>query len=119
MIFAFVTSIAVPSLVFSTDTVTQQPQGIVINVVNEILGKDYTFESLMQKYKYQHLEEKIYSSVSVLCESDFFGMMMANMGELEGIDEQVEALEQMPVVGRNDPCPCGSGKKYKKCCMRD
>ncbi|MDP3143620.1 MAG: SEC-C metal-binding domain-containing protein, partial [Candidatus Omnitrophota bacterium] len=22
----------------------------------------------------------------------------------------------MPKVGRNDPCPCGSGKKYKKCC---
>jgi hypothetical protein len=22
----------------------------------------------------------------------------------------------MPDVGRNDPCPCGSGKKYKKCC---
>ena len=21
-------------------------------------------------------------------------------------------------VGRNDPCPCGSGKKYKKCCMK-
>jgi len=21
--------------------------------------------------------------------------------------------------GRNDPCPCGSGKKYKKCCGRD
>ena len=21
------------------------------------------------------------------------------------------------VVGRNDPCPCGSGKKYKKCCI--
>ncbi len=23
----------------------------------------------------------------------------------------------MSKVGRNDPCPCGSGKKYKKCCM--
>ncbi|MDD2484572.1 MAG: SEC-C metal-binding domain-containing protein [Eubacteriales bacterium] len=23
---------------------------------------------------------------------------------------------QRPKVGRNDPCPCGSGKKYKKCC---
>jgi hypothetical protein len=23
-----------------------------------------------------------------------------------------------PKVGRNDPCPCGSGKKYKKCCMK-
>jgi preprotein translocase subunit SecA len=22
-------------------------------------------------------------------------------------------------VGRNDPCPCGSGKKFKACCMRD
>jgi uncharacterized protein YecA (UPF0149 family) len=21
-------------------------------------------------------------------------------------------------IGRNDPCPCGSGKKYKKCCGR-
>ena len=23
-----------------------------------------------------------------------------------------------PKVGRNDPCPCGSGKKFKKCCLR-
>ena len=23
-----------------------------------------------------------------------------------------------PKVGRNDPCPCGSGKKYKKCCLQ-
>ncbi|MDB4349588.1 preprotein translocase subunit SecA [Omnitrophica bacterium] len=25
---------------------------------------------------------------------------------------------EVPKVGRNDPCPCGSGKKYKKCCGR-
>ena len=25
-------------------------------------------------------------------------------------------VRNMPRVGRNDPCPCGSGKKYKKCC---
>ncbi len=24
---------------------------------------------------------------------------------------------ETPKIGRNDPCPCGSGKKYKKCCM--
>lgn len=24
-----------------------------------------------------------------------------------------------PKVGRNDPCPCGSGKKYKKCCGKN
>jgi preprotein translocase subunit SecA len=22
-------------------------------------------------------------------------------------------------LGRNDPCPCGSGKKYKKCCIKN
>jgi hypothetical protein len=22
-------------------------------------------------------------------------------------------------IGRNDPCPCGSGKKFKKCCMQE
>ena len=25
-------------------------------------------------------------------------------------------IVKAPKVGRNDPCPCGSGKKYKKCC---
>jgi preprotein translocase subunit SecA len=35
-----------------------------------------------------------------------------------------EARKQAPVTakdgpGRNDPCPCGSGKKYKKCCGRN
>jgi len=25
-------------------------------------------------------------------------------------------VREAPKVGRNDPCPCGSGKKYKKCC---
>ena len=26
------------------------------------------------------------------------------------------AIESMPKAGRNEPCPCGSGRKYKKCC---
>ncbi|MCP3713363.1 DUF1186 domain-containing protein [Paraburkholderia sp. CNPSo 3274] len=26
-------------------------------------------------------------------------------------------MQARPKIGRNDPCPCGSGKKYKKCCM--
>lgn len=40
--------------------------------------------------------------------------------------EDISGLERLnnfnvkrnnPEVGRNDPCPCGSGKKYKKCCL--
>ncbi|WP_312862075.1 SEC-C metal-binding domain-containing protein [Muricoccus pecuniae] len=26
-------------------------------------------------------------------------------------------VNPMRAVGRNDPCPCGSGKKFKKCCL--
>ena len=30
--------------------------------------------------------------------------------------EEEPYVRMQPKVGRNDPCPCGSGKKYKKCC---
>jgi len=29
---------------------------------------------------------------------------------------QLPVKREEPKVGRNEPCPCGSGKKYKKCC---
>lgn len=28
-----------------------------------------------------------------------------------------EPARATPKIGRNDPCPCGSGKKFKKCCV--
>lgn len=31
----------------------------------------------------------------------------------------VESLDRLRATGRNDDCPCGSGKKYKKCHQRD
>ncbi len=36
-------------------------------------------------------------------------------GDTGGGDEGRPVRRQEPKVGRNDPCPCGSGKKYKKC----
>jgi hypothetical protein len=42
----------------------------------------------------------------------------------DDFDEFDAYMPQAPVVnllrhvGRNDPCPCGSGKKYKKCCLK-
>jgi uncharacterized protein len=43
------------------------------------------------------------------------------MAEYAGLGESIqqainEANVQAAKVGRNDPCPCGSGRKYKKCC---
>lgn len=41
---------------------------------------------------------------------------------VHGPDCNHDHHKQMPIrnekkVGRNEPCPCGSGKKYKKCCL--
>lgn len=32
-------------------------------------------------------------------------------------NEKIEPVRTGEKIGRNDPCPCGSGKKYKKCCQ--
>jgi preprotein translocase subunit SecA len=38
---------------------------------------------------------------------------MAGSGDLQPVQQVVRGSAK---IGRNDPCPCGSGKKYKKCC---
>ena len=38
---------------------------------------------------------------------------MAGAGEYQPVQQVVRGSEK---IGRNDPCPCGSGNKYKKCC---
>ncbi|SKA64601.1 preprotein translocase subunit SecA [Desulfobaculum bizertense] len=52
---------------------------------------------------FQHQEEK--------------NVTYAGGGESEAAKKKPMKREE-PKVGRNDPCPCGSGKKYKKCCGR-
>ena len=50
------------------------------------------------------------------------GSAIGGNGEAEGEGEVKLELapvrREMPKVGRNEPCPCGSGKKYKNCCGR-
>jgi preprotein translocase subunit SecA len=38
---------------------------------------------------------------------------MAGSGDSQPVQQVVRGTAK---IGRNDPCPCGSGKKYKKCC---
>jgi preprotein translocase subunit SecA len=40
----------------------------------------------------------------------------AHPNEDGSVSEEADvAVTEVPRVGRNDPCPCGSGKKYKHC----
>lgn len=82
-----------------------------MKVVNKILETDMTFDELLEKYKPQYLKEKIFSSTTVLYESKTFSK---TLGYIE--EEEAKPKIDTKNVGRNDPCPCGSGKKFKKCC---
>lgn len=85
-----------------------------MDVVNKLLNANYTLDELLQHYKSRYLENKIFSSTTVLYKSKAFSKTLGIIEEdiekpsLEGID--------LSKIGRNDPCPCGSGKKFKKCC---
>ncbi|MFO7152094.1 MAG: preprotein translocase subunit SecA [Bacillota bacterium] len=44
--------------------------------------------------------------------------MARNLSYSHGGEEKLQPVKKGKKIGRNDPCPCGSGKKYKKCCGR-
>nr|WP_281176799.1 preprotein translocase subunit SecA [Fervidicola ferrireducens] len=44
--------------------------------------------------------------------------MARNLSYSHGGSEKQQPVKKGEKIGRNDPCPCGSGKKYKKCCGR-
>ncbi|MBA4541777.1 MULTISPECIES: preprotein translocase subunit SecA [Thermoactinomyces] len=40
-------------------------------------------------------------------------------GSEEGVAPKKQPIRRNDKVGRNEPCPCGSGKKYKNCCLKN
>ncbi len=83
-----------------------------MEIVNAVLGKNYTLEELLKKYKRRYVSNKIISSTTVLYRSNAFSN---TLGIIED-NENKPQFDTTKKIGRNDPCPCGSGKKYKKCC---
>lgn len=82
-----------------------------MDIVNEVYKTHYTLDELLQKYKSRYLENKIFSSTTVLYKSNAFAK---TLGIIEESEERPQIEDSN--IGRNDPCPCGSGKKFKKCC---
>ncbi len=83
--------------------------------VNEIMKSGFTLDGLLQQYKPQYLEKKIFSPTSVLYKSKAFSNTLGIIEEEDEVPEMPEGVD-FSNVGRNDLCPCGSGKKFKKCC---
>ena len=83
-----------------------------MTVINEILGTEFSFDDLIKEYKSEYLKRTIYSSATVLYCSNAFSDVFDVISTPKS-----ETVTNVQKVGRNEPCPCGSGKKYKNCCM--
>lgn len=105
----FLTNDSIPDTVLNKVS-TQYPN--FMEVINEIMGTSYTYEELLEKYKSDFLNNKIYSSATVL----FCSKAFSEMFDYISLESQTKKPEVLGKVGRNEPCPCGSGKKFKNCC---
>jgi preprotein translocase subunit SecA len=93
-----------------------------VNPLVEYQKEGFTmFEALMAVMQ-QDVVEKVYS-VQVQRQQDVEQIqqpkpqrvVMSHGGETEAAAAAAPAKREADKVGRNDPCPCGSGKKYKRC----
>ncbi len=101
-------------------------------VMEIIAGLDYMERQLNRPVKEVLDELKEDESFTMISESDVYslqGWVGVDFEEdfEDAYVEDYEDNDEIPLnipfkresfVGRNDPCPCGSGKKYKKCCGR-
>ncbi len=87
-----------------------------LDVLNDLYGTQMALDEFLEQYKLDYLKDKIYSPTSVLYASKSFGDLMGFIPTEEEIKAKEIQAQNGQTIGRNDPCPCGSGKKYKKCC---
>ncbi len=82
----------------------------VINVTPVTEQDEKGFVEFVARYRFQNKTENIHER------SEFHkhnGRWLYVNGEPGSATAQHRTADK---IGRNDPCPCGSGKKYKKCC---
>ncbi|GAI23128.1 unnamed protein product, partial [marine sediment metagenome] len=92
-------------------------------VIYEFKRNDILFESTRQLNTLMPLIVDVYNNTRTWNNRGYTANEMSGL-----FGEDTPLIKDMPIeqlddaifkkVGRNDPCPCGSGKKYKKCCSR-
>ncbi|SMP68902.1 preprotein translocase subunit SecA [Desulfonatronum lacustre] len=78
------------------------------------------FQTMLHLIKEHTLRNLCHLRLNVVREEQFQHEEKPQKLQYSGSEQQAQAKQPVrrdqPKVGRNDPCPCGSGKKHKKCC---
>ena len=80
------------------------------------LGKDNVLDSLRNDIHLQFVDDTIAELEGWVCfhrNTEYADYKVLSARSLNNTQTVIKGLK----VGRNDPCPCGSGTKYKKCCF--
>ena len=115
-------------------TVKELADKYEIDLMHMVGFLDGINDSLKESVDVETLEETTELALDVDYEKLFFNMLeakakwLSSLPEWDGVlseEKRREITKEWRIskqavsektVGRNDPCPCGSGKKYKKCC---
>ncbi len=77
------------------------------------LGKEKTLEKLRSNRRYHLIDDTISEMEAWECFKPSASRSVVQA--MEYVDRK-PVVKKQPKIGRNQPCPCGSGKKYKRCC---
>ncbi|MCL2708963.1 MAG: preprotein translocase subunit SecA, partial [Defluviitaleaceae bacterium] len=106
------------------DDMDQMRQGISLRA--------YAQRDPLVEYKFMGYEmfEEMSANIQLDTVRGLFNVQLAKQPEMQAVIKKEEmftntdetatkkpAVRKSAKVGRNDPCPCGSGKKYKQCCL--
>lgn len=85
-----------------------------LQIINTSQGEDSQQDGIVEfKALYSDKEGKDYLHHEISTFKKIDGKWYYNDGQIVGTGPIIRST---PKVGRNEPCPCGSKKKYKKCC---
>ena len=107
--------------------------GIQMKTVKVLPDLDQAWKSVTQGMKgndYGNINSDMLEMLAALPDNELANLPPAIRDQLKGMADRGQlpnelerklngtVVKMVPKVGPNDPCPCGSGKKYKKCCGR-
>lgn len=89
----------------------------VIDVIHELELSDF-----LDTFKINQLKKMMIETCMILPNWFYMGKSLEEIGVVkQNINHEGKLIPLVndKKIGRNDPCPCGSGKKYKKCCLNN
>ncbi|MFW9874923.1 MAG: SEC-C metal-binding domain-containing protein [Candidatus Thorarchaeota archaeon] len=96
-------------ILFLPDPVRQYEGELIENIRKPLVDNEYTRTWIILERKRFQFKKKHFRGGKV-------NALAAGKEYIQFVEEAEEKRIKFWEIGRNEPCPCGSGKKYKKCC---